>query len=215
MRRLDVAATLVIALLAFILSYSKLVGLAERAGYSPSMALLWPLIVDGLAVVATLGVLRLRDTRYAWFLLIAATLVSVIAAVASAMFPAGMLPPVAAAIVSVVPPLCLLAAPHLAVQLMRDDRNAILSEPGVVAPVESEVVAPKDVAPVAVERVADVAPTDVAPIEVAPIPTQLFAVPDRRTEALRLIAEGMSQRAAAKQVGVSDTTVRRWRKQAA
>jgi hypothetical protein len=205
--RLEVAATFGIALLAFVLSYSKLVGLAERAGYTPRMATLWPLIVDGLAVVATLAVLKLQKSGYAWFLLLAATTVSVIAAVASAVFPDGALPPVAAALVSVVPPLCLLVTPHLAVQLMRK-------------PKQHDDVAVRTVATVAAEAVPDVAV--VAPDEDATVapdePPQLFAVankqkrttPAQRADALRLITQGVPRREVARRYAVSDTTVRRW-----
>ncbi|WP_161628500.1 helix-turn-helix domain-containing protein [Rhodococcus ruber] len=43
----------------------------------------------------------------------------------------------------------------------------------------------------------------------------MFATTNRRTRALQLVADGWSQRAAAKEVGVSDTTVRRWLRQRA
>ncbi|WP_308188051.1 DUF2637 domain-containing protein [Rhodococcus rhodochrous] len=291
-------ATLVIAALAFVLSYSKLADLAQRAGYTASMAHLWPLIVDGLAVVATVGVLRLHTGRwYAWMLLCASTAVSVVAAVASAVFPAGSLPPVPAALVSVVPPLCLLVAPHLAVLMWRDsagvagrtvagvegctpvesrtvaaaemdhpvapgegsagtdtDRNPVA--PVAANPGESELVAPVAAVPDNSVAVGDVAPltpvadepgvanvpgnpvtpaavdrggADVAPATIADVKTNttdisckqdeltyvgsatLFAVPpDKRAQALRLIDAGWSQRAVARRMGVSDTTIRRW-----
>lgn len=119
--RLDAAATFLIAGLAFALSYSQLAELAARAGYGPVMAHVWPLVVDGLAVVATAAVMRLRASRlYAWSLLAAATVVSVVAGAAAHLLPAGPLPGWAGAAVAVVPPLCLLVAPHLAVQLRRD-----------------------------------------------------------------------------------------------
>lgn len=209
-QRFDAVATLLIAVLAFILSYSKLTDLAARAGYTERMAYLWPLIVDGLAVVAALGVLRLQSQRwYAWTLLVASTSVSVIAAVASAMFRNGPLPPVAAALVSVVPPLCLLVAPHLAVLLVREQGNVA---PVSVAAATVSPVAPHDVAQVAVEEAKS---SDVARSKVAtdPVP-QLVAVPDRRAQALHLLAEGVSQREVARRFGVSDTTVRRWRRAA-
>lgn len=123
--RVDVVGTYLIAALAFTLSYSNLAALAGRAGYRPVMAHVWPLVVDGLAVVATTAVLRLRASRtYAWSLLAASTIVSVVAGAAAHLLPAGPLPGWAGAAVAVVPPLCLLVAPHLAVQLRRDAADA-------------------------------------------------------------------------------------------
>ena len=60
---IDSWATIAIAVLAFGLSYTKLVDLAERAGYGTYAAHAWPLIVDGLTIVATRGVLRLDTGR--------------------------------------------------------------------------------------------------------------------------------------------------------
>ncbi|MFC9786399.1 DUF2637 domain-containing protein [Rhodococcus sp. NPDC127528] len=131
MTRFAAACTYVIAVLAFALSYSNLAALAARAGYGTEMAHVWPLAVDGLAVVATAAVMRLRSSRlYAWLLLVASTVVSIVAGAAAHLLPAGPLPGWAGAAVAVVPPLCLLVAPHLAVQLHRD---------AAAAPVEVEV----------------------------------------------------------------------------
>lgn len=180
---IDAYLTIAIAALAFGLSYTKLVDLAVRAGYGPYAAHLWPLIVDGISVVATRGVLRLTSGRkQAWALLVAGTAVSVIAAATSSLLPPGPLPPIAAALVSIVPPLCLLVAPHLAVLLARDARMRV--EPVVDSPV---VVEPD-------------------PVELPEITTQ-----DRRARALELLGTGMSLRAVAREVGVSDTSVRKWR----
>lgn len=130
--RLDAATTFLIAGLAFALSYSNLAALAARAGYAPVMAHLWPLVVDGLAVVATSAVMRLRASRvYAWSLLAAATAVSIVAGAAAHLLPAGPLPGWAGAAVAVVPPLCLLVAPHLAVQLRRDATDAATARDSV------------------------------------------------------------------------------------
>ncbi|WP_138997671.1 DUF2637 domain-containing protein [Rhodococcus zopfii] len=196
-------ATFAIAALAFILSYSKLSELAHRAGYGDTMSGLYPLIIDGLGVVATYGVLRLEDNRYSWFLLVAATTVSVAAAVASSTLPPGPLLPVAAAFVSVVPALCLLAAPHLAVQLAHNRDATPTTED--LAPATLEVArGPDDTDPV----VAPVATDESEGCDnVVPI-----APEDRRTQALRLVESGESIRSAAREVGVSDTTVRRWMK---
>lgn len=187
---IDSWATIAIAVLAFGLSYTKLVDLAERAGYGTYAAHAWPLIVDGLTIVATRGVLRLDTGRsYAWTLLAAGTLMSMVAAVATQLLPPGPLPPFAAAAVSVVPPLCLLVAPHLAVQLSQAEE------------VRPECDVPRfEPAPPVVEEVA---------------PESEPETVDRRAWALELLATtDMSQRAVAKTVGVTETTVRRWIKAA-
>lgn len=90
----DAYLTITIAALAFLLSYTKLVDLALRAGYGDYAAHVWPLIVDGITIVATRGVLRLTGSRrYAWTLLAAGTGVSMTAAVGSQLLPPGPLPP--------------------------------------------------------------------------------------------------------------------------
>ncbi|MDH6282785.1 DUF2637 domain-containing protein [Prescottella agglutinans] len=139
-----------IAVVAFVFSYGQLAELAGRAGYGGLMSHLWPIAVDGLAVIATRSVSRLLNNRYAWLLLASATAVSVVAAASAHLLPPGPLPPVAAAAVAVVPPLCLLAAPHLAVQISRESRSH-------VAPVAdgAEAVSDVVVAPVAVWAVSD------------------------------------------------------------
>ena len=211
--RLAGYSTFLIAFLAFVLSYSKLTDLAVRAGYTAEMSHLWPLIVDGLAVVATLGVLRLRERRwYAWSLLVASTSVSMAAAVTSALFPVGDLPAVASALVSVVPPLCLLVAPHLAVQLMRESQDDV-AEPEVAqeaAPVVEPVVAPVEVATPVVNTVvaAEKPVVKVAPKAVATTAT-------KRVEALRLVnTTDKSFREIATEVGTSDMSVGRWAREA-
>ncbi len=147
-RRLDIAAPYAIAAIGFILSYSKLAELAERAGYGTVTAHLWPLAVDGLAIVATRGVLTLTTPsarRYAWVMLGAGTSVSVIAAITAGMLPPGPLPPAATAAVYVVPPLCLLVAPHLAVKMHDQARRD--SESADVAPTRTDVATSRRATP--------------------------------------------------------------------
>lgn len=148
-RHLPAAATFLIAVLAFALSYSNLAALAGRAGYGTVMAHVWPLIVDGLAVVATAAVMRLRASRaYAWSLLGASTTVSIVAGAAAHLLPAGPLPGWAGAAVAVIPPLCLLVAPHLAVQLRRDAVSAPTDVAVADAPSDAVAAdAPDDGAP--------------------------------------------------------------------
>ncbi|MDG3011803.1 DUF2637 domain-containing protein [Rhodococcus sp. D2-41] len=220
-RHLHAAATAAIAVLAFALSYSNLAALAGRAGYGFVMAHTWPFVVDGLAVVATAAVMRLRARRtYAWSLLAASTTVSVVAGAAAHLLPAGPLPGWAGALVAVVPPLCLLVAPHLAVQLRRDavgESAAPIEQPAGrdeqhAAPVERLEAPECDTCDDQQER---------TPAHEDAVLFQLEATQPRqdsdamRDEALRLLATtDMSQRAVARAVGTSETSVRRWRKTA-
>src|SRR5690625_1475917 len=77
-----VAGTVLIALGAFWLSFTALADLALRSGISEDQAWAWPLIVDGIIVVATVSVVALSGHRaawYPWMLLAAGALVSVTA----------------------------------------------------------------------------------------------------------------------------------------
>lgn len=48
-RNIDAIGLYAISVPAFLLSYSKLVDLASRAGYGEHMSKVWPLVVDGRA----------------------------------------------------------------------------------------------------------------------------------------------------------------------
>lgn len=118
-----VAGTVLIALGAFWLSFTALADLAERAGIAASQAWVWPLIVDGIIVVATISAVVLapygrRATWYPWALLVAGAVVSVSGNAAHAFVAAeNTLPGLWAAAISAVPPLVLLAITHLTVVL--------------------------------------------------------------------------------------------------
>lgn len=117
------AGTALIDVCAFWLSATTLTDLARRAGIDPMQAWMWPVIVDGMIVVATVAIVALarhgrRATVYPWALLIAGALVSVTANCMHALVATDSdLPPVLSASVAAVPPLVLLAATHLTVQL--------------------------------------------------------------------------------------------------
>ncbi|MGD7708143.1 DUF2637 domain-containing protein [Microlunatus sp. Y2014] len=118
--------TVLIAGLAFWLSFTALTNLAQRSGVADRQAWAWPLIVDGLIVVATVAVVALDRKRaawYPWLLLMAGTAVSVTANALHATVAAdpsvpGLLPGCVAA----VPPMVLLASTHLTVVLVRSHR---------------------------------------------------------------------------------------------
>ena len=76
------AGTVFIAAGAFWLSFTALADLARRSGVDAGQAWAWPLIVDGIIVVATVAVVALASQRsawYPWLLLAAGALVSVTA----------------------------------------------------------------------------------------------------------------------------------------
>lgn len=116
-RRIAVAVTTLIGGLAFYLSFVTVTDLAHRAGYHPEQAWAWPVIVDGLIVVAELAVFAQRGRLYAWVVLVGATGVSgaaniVHAAVTPTELSLWITGPMAA-----MPSVALLVATHLTVTL--------------------------------------------------------------------------------------------------
>lgn len=124
----SVAGTVLITALAFWLSFTALSDLARRSGVDPGQAWAWPLIVDGLILVATVAVLALDGRAgvwYPWALLMAGTAVSVTANALHATVAADAdVPGLLAGCVAAVPPLVELASTHLTVVLLRAHRAA-------------------------------------------------------------------------------------------
>lgn len=171
-----VAGTVFIAAGAFWLSFTALADLARRSGVDAGQAWAWPLIVDGIIVVATVAVVALAGQRgawYPWMLLVAGAVVSVTANAIHAVVAADAdVPGVLAASVAAVPPLVLLAITHLTV---------ILTRP--VPPAPREAVA-----------------SDVGDAGAS----------SARELAVSLRAQGWSNKAIARHVGVHPSTVGRW-----
>lgn len=188
--RTAVTGTVLIAGFAFWLSFTALSDLARRSGVEEGQAWAWPLIVDGLIVVATVAVVAL-DRRaaawYPWLLLMAGTVVSVTANALHATVAADAdVPSLLAACVAAVPPLVLLASTHLTVVLVRSRRTA----PGLTV---------KDA-----EDADAIGSAAVA--ETASVP----GAGGRRDSAADLRAQGWSNKAIARRLGVAPSTVGRW-----
>jgi len=170
---------------AFWLSFTALADLARRSGVDESQAWAWPLIVDGIIVVATVSVVALAGQRtawYPWLLLIAGAAVSVAANAIHAVVAADAdVPSALAGSVAAVPPLVLLAITHLTVVLTR----RFHAEPSA-QPAESVLNA--------VQYLAPEPPAHLAPRELA----------------LRLKEDGMTNKAIARATGVHPSTVGRW-----
>lgn len=118
--RTSVAGTTLLAVGGFVLSFAALRDLAVRVGMPADLAWLWPLLIDGMIVEATLAVVALaqrgsRAVWYAWFLLSVGAVVSVGSNGVHAMLTGHGWAGAAAASV---PPVVLLATTHLTVLLM-------------------------------------------------------------------------------------------------
>lgn len=211
-----VAGTVLIALGAFWLSFTALADLARRSGISEDQAWAWPLIVDGIIVVATVSVVALAGHRaawYPWMLLAAGALVSVTANALHAVIAADAdVPGLLAAAVAAVPPLVLLAITHLTVILTRpiSPNNFPSTAATTVEFVdEADIDGEQEDAawrPVPDSRSAATPPsTDEAP-SISPDPGEL----DRRTVAAGLREQGWSNKRIAKHFGVHPSTVGRW-----
>ncbi|WP_413249146.1 DUF2637 domain-containing protein [Sinomonas flava] len=128
-----IAATIVIGAGAFVLSFSALTDLAVRAGINPTIAWMWPLIVDGMIVAATVAIVALagrqgREQLYPWILLFFGAIVSTAAnsihAILAVRAENGNVPVIVSALVAAMPPVVLLAITHLTVLLVQYARSA-------------------------------------------------------------------------------------------
>lgn len=185
--------TVGIAGFAFWLSFIALTDLARRSGVAEGQAWAWPLIVDGLIVVATVAAFALdghRSAWYPWLLLIAATGVSVAGNVMHATVTADAgVPALLAVCVAAVPPLMLLASTHLTVVLIRSTR-----------PPEPETA----------HEPAMFAATVVGPAPSSPEHSAEMNGEDRRTLAAELRELGWSNKRIARELDVHPSTVGRW-----
>ncbi|CEI26734.1 Putative phage excisionase [Propionibacterium freudenreichii] len=213
-----VAGTVFIAVGAFWLSFTSLADLARRSGIGTGQAWAWPLIVDGIIVVATVAVVALAGTRaswYPWALLIGGASVSVTANAIHAVIAADAdVPGILAGAVAAVPPVVLLAITHLTVILTRP--------PGPQADAK-----PSDI-PVSLRPDADDETLTVSPesLEGPALPVliasgqgtepaydgdlNLASSADRRVRAADLHEVGWSNKQIARELGVHPSTVGRW-----
>lgn len=127
--RTSVAGTTLLAVGGFVLSFAALRDLAVRVGMPADLAWLWPLLIDGMIVEATLAVVALaqrgsRAVWYAWFLLAVGAVVSVGSNGVHAMLTGHGWAGAAAASV---PPVVLLATTHLTVLLMASPESPTAS----------------------------------------------------------------------------------------
>lgn len=215
-----VSGTVFIALGAFWLSFTSLSDLARRCGIGADRAWVWPLLVDGVIVIATVSVVALTGTgqprraaRYPWTLLLAGAGVSVLANASHAVVAAdARVPAILAALVAAVPPVVLVATTHLTVQLTHRP-----------TPTARDALPLRDVTSAYADHADHVEHLDqgVPAVETRPRPRELpgtvvAAHSDRVAgeavrEALRLREHaGLTNRQIAARLGVHPSTVGRW-----
>lgn len=219
------AGTVLLAAGAFVLSFTALRDLAGRSGIEAGLAWLWPLIVDGIIVVATISVFALSGTRavwYPWLLLVLGAGVSVAANAIHAVVAAEPgVPPMLAASVASVPPLVLVASTHLTAILTRHSRIAyntaaeVSATPDDLKNANDNEVADETTAlpPSPVAEVTFRPPAPAGPSGDAAAAALSFATvePDSRRElAAQLRSEGLNNSQIARLLGVNRSTVGRW-----
>lgn len=202
--RLVVAAavigTVVLALGAFWLSFTTLRDLARLAGIPPELSWVWPVIVDGVILEATISIVALRGgasgaRRFAWLLLTAGAAVSVAANITHATVAADTrVPTLVASLVASVPPLVLLAMTHLTVELTKHQS------------VPAQIDTPAR--PTVVDTRPWLAPAR-APVVTMPGRTK-HKGQEVRDKAVAMHEAGRPKRQIAAELGVHPTTVGRW-----
>ncbi|NMM15993.1 MAG: DUF2637 domain-containing protein [Cellulomonas sp.] len=161
---------------AFKLSFDSLSALARMAGIVAHDSWIWPVIIDGLIVVATLAILALaghgrRALAYPWTLLFSGAVASVAANAEHAQLT--HLPGVSGAVamtIAAVPPIVMLASTHLAVALIqRASRAASAARAVVVVPAPAATPASHRLeAPVASQPARQAAPAAPTATRTAP-----------------------------------------------
>ena len=115
-----VVITIVIVAASFVLSFSALWDLATLAGLPRELSWLWPVVVDGTILQATISVVALAPyeeqrsgRRFFWSVLAVSAIVSIASnALHAVVTDAAELPPLLAAAIATAAPISLLAATH-------------------------------------------------------------------------------------------------------
>ncbi|OZE34514.1 excisionase [Rhodococcus sp. 05-2254-6] len=179
-----VVITTVIGIASFVLSFAALWDLATMAGVPRSLSWLWPVIVDGTILQATISVIALAQfedqrsgRRFFWGVLITAALVSIGAnAMHAFISDAGTLHPALSAAIATVAPVSLLAATH--------GLGILVRVPAELPKTTDEEPAPEEVA-IAVPKAEPVTPAPEFPTPEIPTPAPMARTEPVRTDPIR------------------------------
>jgi hypothetical protein len=186
---LSAAGVLGIGAAAFLLSYDALHSLALASGVRPGLARIWPGVLDGFIVVATLTVVAAkrasRPTWYPWALVVlfsaASVAFNILHALDQALARAGWV----AALVFAMPPIALVLATHLLLQ-----QGAWRRQHAQVAAAALEPARPADL-PTPRPKPAPAAPMDTSGPAAHPVPQPAPADAATRDRARQLYAEAL------------------------
>ncbi|OZD62565.1 excisionase [Rhodococcus sp. 06-1059B-a] len=159
-----VVITTVIGIASFVLSFAALWDLATMAGVPRSLSWLWPVIVDGTILQATISVIALAQfedqrsgRRFFWAVLVTAALVSIGANAMHAFISgAGTLHPALSATIATVAPVSLLAATHGLGILVRVPSGTVVTVDQIPDAPTPDAPTPDALTPEAVETAAGI-----------------------------------------------------------
>lgn len=216
----SVAITIVIAAASFILSFIALRDLCVQAGQPEETAFLFPVIIDGTILQATLGVVTQRNNdrsrKFFWKILLAAAAVSIAGnAIHAVLTITPGFNPFLAAVIATLPPTSLLASTHGLTVLGR--RAVATQQPqprAVPVPAEARRHAPVAVVPpaapdTAAREVGRQLEVPLAELNGGPIP-HFSSHEERREWALARRAADVDIADIAHEVDRSVATVYRW-----
>lgn len=209
-----IGITIAIAGGAFVLSFAALSDLAVQAGQPRQLAWIWPVIVDGAILQATISVVALASLtgaqaarRFFWSVLAVAASVSVAGnALYAAVSSQRSLAPLIAAAVATVAPVSLLATTHGLTLLIRAPRYVPLIG---AASHDSPVTAPAPVTASSTPLSATSDPNNDSVDAPGTSASGSVADEDRATVATTLKDAGWSNRRIAGHIGVHHKTVAR------
>lgn len=225
-RRSAIFGTVLIAILSAVMSFTALSDLARSPVVTGVQAYVWPLIVDGFILVASVCAFALEGARGRWFAWMGVLAGAVLSVWGNGFHAWDKTGSAVAVVVALVPPVALLISTRLTELLVRAHRDArVVSEqvtetPAVVEPVVTEPVPPTPPTdgPGSGEPVDDVdaelvvpSPWPARPVAVEnPDPLPAEDLEQLQARAVELANQGTNNVEIGNLIGKSEGTIRRY-----